>query len=324
MNQFNLGQFLTKVIDYSLAGIRGNSTESTAKMPQPQENFSQNLIQKPPPQQQTPILVVNTLSYQAMPLQTMQMNHLENLETALYVKDLMNLPKDMKELLNFVQKNLAAAEELPNVIAQNINLNEIALLLQQSGKEAVNKLIMTMANASKQGITDLSQLKNTMKLINACVSAAREKNLNTTLKSLMLLYLPWLPLQEGVDFELEFLNPEKKSGESESSLTILISTKNYGNVKATLIMLEGNSINIIINCSNEFPKEELLKRIKAESKNHSVQSNVIIEQKQIKQSNDAVRQAKVTISNSTEINPFLLLMAHAVIRHTIEIDNIGV
>lgn len=325
MNQFNLGQFLTKVIDYSLSGIRGSSTESAPKSPPSAESFSQNMVvpsqsgNMPKP----PVMVINAFGLQQMPiLQNLQMNHLESLDRALYVKDLMNLPKDMGELLKSIQKNVLVAEEMPAVL-NTISISEIALLLQQNGKEAVNKLIMTMSNAAKQGITDFSQIKDAIKLINASVSTAGQNNPSQTIKSLMLLYLPWLPLQESVGFELEVETFDKKSGDADSYITIMISTKNYGNVKVTLVLLEGNSVNILVNCSEKFPKEELLKKLKTESKSHSIQSSVVFEQKAVNQSETVTRQAKVNVSNATDVNPFLLLMAQAVIRHTIELDTLA-
>ncbi|MEI8129721.1 MAG: hypothetical protein WCG95_08930 [bacterium] len=178
-----------------------------------------------------------------------------------------------------------------------------------------------MANASKQGLTDLSQIKDAIKFINASVSVASQENSSQILKNFMLLYLPWLPLQEGVDFDLEIENTESEEGDSQTSVTIMISTKNYGNVKITLILLGGNSIDIFVNCSETFPKEELLKRINLECKNHSMQSTVVFEQKAIKQDENASRQAKISMSNLTEVNPFLLLMANLVIKHTIDLDN---
>jgi len=320
MSQFNLGQFLTKVVDYSLSGIRGNSTESMPK-PQPQatgESFSQNLIVKPQPQPQ--VIIVTPLSIKAMPMQNMEMNHLEALDKALYVKDLMNLPKEINELLDFVQKNTITAKELSSLLTSSLDLGQISLLLQKNGKEAVNKLIMAMSNASKQGITDLSMMKETMKLINLSVSLA-EKNPSQVAKSLTLLYLPWLPLQEGVDFEYEIENSEEQSSGEESSITIMISTKNYGNLRITLVLLAGNSITVLINCSDVFPKEELLKRIKAESAKHSVQPSVMFETKAVKQNDNVSQQAKMNASNASQVSPLLLLMAHSIIRHTIELDN---
>ena len=86
-----------------------------------------------------------------------------------------------------------------------INLSDVALMIQTNGKDAITKLITTMANSAKLGITDLSQLKETAKLINASVATAAKNDGAQTMKLLMLLYLPWLPLQEGVGFDLEMI-----------------------------------------------------------------------------------------------------------------------
>lgn len=108
---------------------------------------------------------------------------------------------------------------------------------------------------------------------------------------------------------------------SELSVTILISTRNYGNVRITLVLLAGNSMSIIIDCCETFPKEELLKRINMESKNHSIQSDVTFEQKALKKDEKAEHQVKISMSKLMEVNPFLLLMANAVSRHTIDLNN---
>ena len=69
-----------------------------------------------------------------------------------------------------------------------------------------------------------------------------------------------------------------------------------------------------------FPKEELLLRIEGEEKHYSVQSKVNFSTVEEKKSTTDKPQAKINMSNTNEINPYLLLMAHTIIRHTIEID----
>ena len=41
----------------------------------------------------------------------------------------------------------------------------------------------------------------------------------------------------------------------------------------------------------------------------------------VAKSEEKIAQAKINMSQTTEINPFMLLMAHTIIRHVIEIDN---
>lgn len=326
MSDFNLGQFLNRVVDYSLSQFKKSPTAGDAgNRAGGAENFSDKLSPNVAPRLQPPppTMAVNALNVQTRALRNLQMNQLASLDRALYAKDLMNLPKTLTQLFEALQGQMTRAVALPkdaSLLLANLNLDELALLLQQNGKEALNKLIMTMSSASKQGITDLSEIKDMMKLINACVSTAGEKN-TQTIKSLILLYLPWLPLPDGVSFELEVESYEEgKSGESESSLTILISTKNYGNLKITLVLVGGNSVSIFINCSDAFPKDELLKRIKEESNAHSMQTKVAFEQVAMKRDENAQLSAKINMENTSQINPFLLLMAHALINHTIDLD----
>lgn len=202
-----------------------------------------------------------------------------------------------------------------------INLGDIAALIQTNGKDAITKLILTMANASKQGITDLSQLKETAKLINASVALVSAENPQQTLKTLLLLYLPWLPLQEGTDFDLEIGSAEDTS-ETQSVLIVTITTINFGVLKATLMLENSNSVHVSVECSKEFPKQELLQRIQDEEKSYSMQSDISFNEKTSNPKSDENQtKPKVNMSSNYEINPYLLLMAHSIIRNTIIIDN---
>lgn len=214
-------------------------------------------------------------------------------------------------------------KDLPIATNSLINLNEIAMLLQANGKDAITKLITAMAAASQSGINDLSQMKDTAKLINASIAAAGQNNPTQTLKTLMLLYLPWLPLQDGVGFDLE-IEASQSANPEDSILVITITTKNYGIVVATLILETSNSVHTSIECSNEFPKDELQIRIEKDQTHYAMQSVISFETKNSnpqKSDNNPNAQAKINMSNTNEINPYMLLMAHTIIRHVIEIDN---
>ncbi len=316
MDQFNLGNFINRFINKSFHNVNGFSARANPQgspLPPSSSGFIQNSIRHPGAN----FLTVNNFNF----LSNLRMNNLSKFENSIYLKDLMNLPKDMQEVLLAVQNKTVQGEELAKILNKNININLIAELIQQNGKEAINKLILVMSNASKQGMNDLSQFKETIKLINASVAVASQENPSQILKSFMLLYLPWLPLQEGVDFELEIESSESEENGTETIVTILISTINFGNVKAMLLLKGINSIDIFINCSDDFPKEELLKRINIEAKNHSIQSSTSFEQKENKNDSNSLHQAKVSMSKLTEVNPYLLLMTNAVIKHTVDIDN---
>lgn len=228
-----------------------------------------------------------------------------------------------KEAVNFqlASQLSSSLKNLEILSGGMINLNEISLLFQKNGKEALTKLIMAMTEASKSGVTDLSQMKDMAKLINASISIAAENNPQKTLKLLLMLYLPWLPLEDGVGFDLEVEQKSNAHEESDSILNITISTVNYGTVAATLILETSNSVQISIECSENFPKSELQLRIDKEKAHYAVDSVVSYDVNKDSKTVSKNASVNVNMSQTTEINPYLLLMAHSIIKHVIDIDN---
>ena len=245
-------------------------------------------------------------------LQAQILAQLQGLSTST-AKEMVNI-----QLASQVQGSLKNLEILSGGM---INLNQISQLFQVNGKDAITKLIMSMTEASKAGITDLSQMKEMAKLINASISIASENNPQKTLKLLLMLYLPWLPLEDGVGFDLEIQQKSETKEESDSILQITISTINYGVLKATLVLESSNSVQVTIEASEKFPKNELKTRISKEQKFYSMDSVVSFNDNKQKEQTETKQSANVNMSQTTEINPYLLLMAHTLIKHVIEIDN---
>ncbi len=304
--------------------------------------------------------------------QNLQLNTLQSMDRAIYAKDLLQVPKNMNELIYMLQRGMNQAQfnrmfanqlaaqrntlsqmqaqilaqlqglefstskEMVNVqlasqlqsslkdlkILSNgmINLADVSLLLQKNGKEALTKLIMNMTEASKAGVTDLTQMKEMAKLINASISVAAENNPQKTLKLLLMLYLPWLPLEDGVGFDLEIETKENSYQESDSVITVTITTVNYGTVIATIFLETSNSVQIAIECSEKFPKSELELRIDGDKKHYTVDTVTSFSINNTKPKTDKP-SANINMSQTTEINPYLLLMAHTIIKHVIDIDN---
>lgn len=223
-----------------------------------------------------------------------------------------------------------------NVQAQTVNAQKDAIMLFFSGmihmpaiselilknsKQAVASLIIAMASASKDGMSG-EQIRETLSILNSCIALAESNNPTQTLKSLMLLYLPWLPLNEGVGFDLEVETPDGENESNDSKLTVLIQTKNYGNVKGVFTLTTSNSVDIYIICSEDFPKNTLQKSLMEESSSHAMNSVIDIETIEPKKKLTLEKQeTKVNLSATNEMNPYLLLMAHAFIRNTIFIDS---
>ena len=202
-----------------------------------------------------------------------------------------------------------------------ISMPDVSKLILQNGKQAVAALIIAMASASKQGISN-EQIQETLSIINSCISMAESNTPAQTLKSLMMLYLPWLPLNEGVGFDLEITSQEGESDSNDSKLTVLIKTKNFGNLKGEFTLTTSNSVDVLIVCSESFPKKILQKLLMEESSAHAMNTNIDVEEIETKSEEiNETQETKVNLSATNEMNPYLLLMAHAFIRNTILIDS---
>ena len=151
---------------------------------------------------------------------------------------------------------------------------------------------------------------------------AESNNPAQNLKSLMMLYLPWLPLNEGVGFDLEITPDDGEQDSNDSKLTVLIQTKNFGNIKGEFTLTTSNSVDVLITCTENFPKKILQKSLIDESSSHSMNTNIDIEEvTPQKEEVNETHETKVNLSATNEMNPYLLLMAHSFIRNTILIDN---
>lgn len=217
----------------------------------------------------------------------------------------------------------ASMKKLPISASGMINIADLASIIKANGKEAITQIIINMANSAKNGINDVSQMKEAAKLINASIGVAAQKDNAQTLKMLMLLYLPWLPLQQGVDFDLE-IHSQNEEKSDNSILIIKIQTINYGEIVVTLVLESPNSIDINIQCVENFPKDELNLRLNSDNKTYSAQTNLNYTPKGIDKTKSEKTTATINMSNTNEINPYLLLTAHLIIRHIVEIDRLAI
>ena len=238
------------------------------------------------------------------------------------------ISQNVQEVLNILNAQTQQAAQTQSktdpvalMFSGMVSLPEISKLIISNSKQAVAALIISMAAATKTGGNG-KHIQDTLSVINSCISMAESDNPAQNLKSLMMLYLPWLPLNEGIGFDLEITTPDGENDSNDSKLTVLIQTKNYGNLKGVFTLTTSNSVDIYITCSDKFPKALLEKSLSQESTSHAMNTNIDIED--IKPAKDEVnetRETKVNLSATNEMNPYLLLMAHSFIRHTILIDN---
>ena len=272
-----------------------------------------------------PILQNPTLMPAPTLLQTVNEDVLTNQKALAQIfNDTENITPDKIQnqvLQQNIQQAAAQKDAAALIFTGMIHLPAVSEMILKNSKQAVAALIAAMSSASKSGMTH-EQISQTLGVITSCISMAESGNSAQTIKSLMLLYLPWLPLNEGVGFDLEVEADNGENDLNDSKLTVLIQTKNFGNVKGVFTLTTTNSVDIFIVCSEDFPKTLLQKSLMEEGTSHSMTMNIDVEAVEPKQTEKAEKpEAKVNLSATNEMNPYLLLIAHAFIRNTIYLDS---
>ena len=319
MSDISLGQFFKNVFDYS-----------TGKPVQQQpgkvinENFQRAQQEAMKMVQQTAQNITQNMAQQQNILQTqMMLKQLSAAEQSWLMKHLFEFPENMTQLLENIVTNgkTVSAQELLSLMNKELDLSKLLVLLQTNGKAALEKISKMIATMNQSGIYNTQQLKELSVLINACIPA-NDASQAQILKSFMIMYLPWLPINESTGFN--FGGVAEESGEkssAEDTITIYITTKNYGIVKIFLYK-ENDGYDMDVNCRNDFPKEKFHEAIKSDSSFVLKNPPTYTTRTKADEENDK-NETNITFSKSLKVTPQLLVIIHAIIKLVMEIDSQG-
>lgn len=303
-SNFNIRQFVSSFLSFSAQTIVGK----------PINGANQNFIQAGNLSQQ-PQLPQNLQLHNMLEIPKIQLEMLNSLDKGALVKELMNLPKDFTQLVSMFSQSTANQNPM-------LDISKMVAFLQENGEIGKKNLLNLIVTINKSGFTQTEQLKELSFIINACMPSAQNTNA-TIMKNLILLYLPWLPLGEGMGFDIEVKEEAQENPNvDDDSVMIYIQTLNFGTIKILLKVENKTKILIQINCDENFPKNIAEKRFKKEVETYSLQSE--IEYTKTKQDDTKATEknaeTRVNVNTSRHINPLLMLAAHSIIKIVFEID----
>ena len=324
MTNFNPINFINKF----LSPQKQVKNESVENRPPSQNTAGDNLIFKRMAQQFNQAQQVAQSNLPQKAATTM-----DAFEKTALLKDLLKLPSDLKEFLNQNARNNAMmmlnVKIAPEMLAKKLEVSQLMQILMQNSQEGTQKLMQMIAQTARNG-GDVRQLKELMSLLNSNVAAANVSNeAGQALKNLILLYLPFVPLQENkddaLDFELTFFEEDgaQKDGqenEASQSVNVMIKTNNYGNVRAYLELKVPNDLTTLLYCSEDFPRMMLEKLLAQEAKGINLKSNFITETITPKNQSLSDDGGSVKISAQSGVNSYLLLITYSLIRLVVSID----
>ena len=245
-------------------------------------------------------------------------------QNANMLKELLNMPKNFQQLLEQIATKPQNAQQQTALmlLASTMDMSKLSSLLQNNSKEAMSNLYQMLAQYNQIGVSiKEEQIAQITKMISVVSSSASSDV--QCMRTLMLLYLPWLPLTDPNAFKFEIEKDGQEGGlSSDDSVSILMSTENYGNVKADIFKTSADGIRIEFTTSENFPHKDFALLMKEESKKHNININLLLDTKEV--FNDKKlekKQTQVCMNTSPGVNPFLLLISSEVIKNIHEVDN---
>ena len=256
--------------------------------------------------------------------QTMaELSLLNRTQTINMLKELLNFPKSMEQLISqlAIKEGDTNAKVLTLISLSNIDLSELKTLIQSSAKEGITKLYKMVAEYNAIGIRIKEEQINEITKLITYISSVSNSEIQS-IKTAITMYLPWLPLTDPEAFKLEIT---EKGGEKEreniDTITVLISTINYGNVQFKIYEIERNKILIDMSVSEKFPQKELISKIKEENKKNNVNIEAEIRVKRIENKDkNKERETKVYMNINKGIKANILVITTNIINKIHIID----
>ena len=313
MSNINPGQFFNNFSN-NFNGINTNNIQNTP--------LNQN--QMPQVQQNTPLDVLLPNYIQQLQQTTSQLASLNQQQLTNMIKDLLNFSKNFDSFLSQLTVNSQNINHQTALLmlASTLNLTQLSSLLQSNSKDAMTNLYQMLAQYNQIGVSIKDeQLSELSKLI-LFVAASATSDVQS-LKTTMLMYLPWLPLTDPNAFKLEIANAGSDNNDiSDDFVTVLIATENFGNLQANIYKTQQDGIRIELITSETFPQNDFVILMKEESKKYSININFQLEKKEIfNKSKNENTKTQVSMNTSPGVNPFLLLISNALIKNVHIIDD---
>ena len=234
-----------------------------------------------------------------------------------YLKSLLKFPSTIENFTKqLYSKNIDP--KLAKILTQNmINTKALNEILNQNSTEAISKLMQTISNSLKTGMSDIEQLKEVLTILSAIQTST---NINTTnaLKELLLLYIPFNQQIFDKNIDDKLISEGEKQAIKNSKLSILFETINFSNIVIN-INEDKNNIYLDIFCNKNFARDKFKTIITALSKELSINISLDFTAKFNQENNNKIQNFKIISDGFISGN--CLIVAHIAIKTILKIDN---
>lgn len=289
-----------------------------------QNNIPLNNNPAPIQQQSTPLEVLFPNYIAQLQQTTSELASLNQQQTINMLKELLQFPKNFEQLLTQLlsDSQQSNTQNLLLLLSSCLDLSKLSSLLQTNSKEALTNLYQMLAQYNQIGVSIKDEQLNQFTKLISLISASSSSDIQS-LKTVMQMYLPWLPLTDPNAFKLEISSSGTNgSDSSDDFVTILISTENFGNLQTNIYKTDNDGIKIDLISSETFPQKEFTILMKEESVKYNININFDLSQKEVFNKDKKEKSdMQICMNTSPGVNMFLILISNAVIKNVHIIDS---
>jgi len=212
-----------------------------------------------------------------------------------------------------------------------IPMNEIKRLLDANSKEIINKLLK-LVQPSPGNSQNYQQLKDIIGLISG-LTPSNNSSAQEILKSIILLYLPWVPLTNGQEFSISFSRGDNfDKDEEDIALILYISTINIGRFKAVISLNKDKSLDIDIEKQGESENKEIqqhinsiVKKVNSEMSSFKIPAKSDLHIIKVPKQNNvdgekSENKREILLHPTLNVSPQVMMAAYTVTRVIFELD----
>lgn len=251
-------------------------------------------------------------------------------QNAVLLRELLDIPQELSDFIKlFVTSNDESIETLlkngltQEVLNEQLNLANIQQFLDNNAKDVINKLLKIIQQDFRNPQAS-EQLKDILNALNQVLPQNKTQQ-QDTLKAIILLYLPWLPLPPPKNLKIGVeANKNGQSEEGEEYLVIVINTIAFGQLKVSLSINQAGQLKINIEFQEEKTgknfKLQIIEKIHEEIEKLKITPTTTFSPL-IKSKEGEDPQRSISFQQISAVSQRLMLSAYAIIKIIFEFDD---
>ncbi|MBR1616717.1 hypothetical protein IJ670_01050 [bacterium] len=311
MTNFNPWNILFNSINQYAQNYTRPTTNVVPNEAQVFDNLKSNLFNET---NQTP--TSNVVENAQKNLEITQQLLMEDSVVQKYVQNILKMPESFEKFLEQALNSNDGGKFLKLIVENMFNTKELASLLNENSKDAIQKLINVISDTLKTPGANMEQLRDILAIISAVYTNTQMDT--NALRELFILYIPVNCQMIKQEYNFSGFEDENMEAIKNSALSILFQTKNFKNLFVSMDEVQ-NMVYIQVFCCDNFVIDKFNKTLKEVLKTLNINARADFQFIRTQQKENDEQNFKVISNDLVSLN--ILLCAYSIVKIIFKLDN---